>query len=332
MNSGWIKLNRCHEASELIARCPSAFLLLSLIAIRARWKDCPVTRLRAGQAQIGDFRAAGLPTEGVYRQAKKVLLEMGFATFSGTSKGTIATITDSTIYDIFPEGDNDQNNGPTTNEQRANNGPTTTNKTDRKKEGKTDRQEEASPQELPFDSDDFAKEWEAWLKYRREIRKPLKIQSAKAQLAKLHSYGEAGAIVSIRRSIENGWIGLFDPPTPPAVSTHAEEASQIVGAYPRRERFTEAVALVAKQLSDGEPYEAMLAGTRAAAAVIRTLPSGASNRYVPSAEAFFRAKRWQDDPETLKRQGNSQTGQGQMDLEEAKKLLGGRAAYLDQTL
>lgn len=73
----------------------------------------------------------------------------------------------------------------------------------------------------------------------------------------------------------------------------------------------------------------MLAGTKAAAAIIRTLPSGASNRYVPGAEAFFRAKRWADDPETLRRQGDTKSGSKPMSDEEALAQLGGRAVNTD---
>lgn len=103
----------------------------------------------------------------------------------------------------------------------------------------------------------------------------------------------------------------------------------IVQAYPRKESLAEALNIVRRQLDDGEDYEAMLAGTRACAAVIRTLPSGPLNRYVPSAETFFRKMKWKDDPDSFRRQGNTATGQGQMSLEEARKLLGGRAAALD---
>ena len=109
-----------------------------------------------------------------------------------------------------------------------------------------------------------------------------------------------------------------------------ELARRIVEAYPRREKLAEALTMVLRQLQDGEDFEAMLSGTRAAAAVIRTLPSGAQNRYVPSAEAFFRTKRWQDDPETLRRQGDTRSGSAPMDRSEALKQLGGRAAYLDE--
>lgn len=103
------------------------------------------------------------------------------------------------------------------------------------------------------------------------------------------------------------------------------DPKSICDAYPRREKTAEALAIVAKSLADGDDFEAMLAGTRAAAAVIRTLPSGHLNRYVPSAESFFLHKRWKDDPETLRRQGSQSTGQGQISLEDATKSLGRRA-------
>lgn len=108
----------------------------------------------------------------------------------------------------------------------------------------------------------------------------------------------------------------------------SEQARSIVDAYPRREKIAEALAIVAKVLADGEDFEAMLAGTRACAAVIRTLPSGHMNRYVPAAETFFRLNRWKDDPETLRRQGNQTTGQGKMSDDEARKQLGRRAEYI----
>lgn len=105
----------------------------------------------------------------------------------------------------------------------------------------------------------------------------------------------------------------------------SDQARTIVEAYPRREKIADALTLALHALRNGENFEAMLAGTRACAAVIRTLPSAEKNRYVPSAEAFFRDKRWRDDPETLKRQGNTSSGQGQMSLEDAARSLGRRA-------
>lgn len=108
-----------------------------------------------------------------------------------------------------------------------------------------------------------------------------------------------------------------------------EQAQTIVAAYPRREKVQDALVIVLGHLREGDSYEAMLAGTKAAAAVIRTLPSGASNRYVPGAEAFFRAKRWADDPDTLRRQGDQRTGSKPMSGDDFLDELGGRAPQTD---
>jgi hypothetical protein len=117
--------------------------------------------------------------------------------------------------------------------------------------------------------------------------------------------------------------------SPPGTPDLAEQAQAVVAAYPRKEKVADALAIVLGQLRAGDNFEAMLAGTKAAAAIIRTLPSGASNRYVPGAEAFFRAKRWADDPETLRRQGDTKSGSKPMSDEEALAQLGGRAVNTD---
>lgn len=110
----------------------------------------------------------------------------------------------------------------------------------------------------------------------------------------------------------------------------AEQAKTIVEAYPRREKTAEALSVVLGALRTGESYAAMLAGTRACAAVIRTMPSAHLNRYVPGALAFFVSRRWADDPETLRRQGNQATGQGIRSAEEVKQMLGNRANEGDE--
>ncbi|MCE5310477.1 MAG: helix-turn-helix domain-containing protein [Acidobacteriales bacterium] len=87
-----------------------------------------------------------------------------------------------------------------------------------------------------------------------------------------------------------------DPQTKPNFGKQAEE---IVNAYPRKQKVAISLEIVRKDLRAGCDFDAMLAGTRACAAAIAQMPSGALNRYVPSAESFFRDKRWQDDPQTL---------------------------------
>jgi DNA-binding transcriptional regulator YhcF (GntR family) len=88
---------------------------------------------------------------------------------------------------------------------------------------------------------------------------------------------------------------------PPLKSDSAEQALKIIDAYPRKEKIALALGIVRKDLDDGESFDEILAKTKAISAVIRSLPSGASNRYVPSAETFFRDKRWQDDPGSFSR-------------------------------
>lgn len=76
-------------------------------------------------------------------------------------------------------------------------------------------------------------------------------------------------------------------------------AEKIVMAYPRRERFANAVQIVAAQLQAGANAEEMLRGTKAAALAIKAAPSGKANRFTPNAEKFFRDMRWMDDPLTI---------------------------------
>jgi hypothetical protein len=83
---------------------------------------------------------------------------------------------------------------------------------------------------------------------------------------------------------------------------------QIVGAYPRREDTAQCLLTIADHIRKGESPEAMLAGTRAIAAVIGQLPGGHLNAYVIGAPRFFRDRRWQDDPATWMRHGASSTG------------------------
>ena len=124
--SRFIALYCGDETEVLVKRHPHAFLLLLQIAMRAKWKDCPITGLKAGQAFIGDWKNAGIPSEMAYRHAKKTLLECRFATFRGTSKGTVATLTDSRIFSITSKS----GTGTATTQQRTRNGQGTTNHTD----------------------------------------------------------------------------------------------------------------------------------------------------------------------------------------------------------
>lgn len=112
----WFAIHRSPETASLLRDHPNAMLLLLQILCRARWqkKKCPKTGLEHGQAFIGDWRSAGLPSEKAYRNAKGILERGGACTFQGAklgaeqkaelgaeqkaNRGTIATVRESAIY------------------------------------------------------------------------------------------------------------------------------------------------------------------------------------------------------------------------------------------
>ncbi len=100
MSARFIALHCGDETCALLANHPTAFLLLTQIAMRAKWKDCSITKLKAGQAFIGDYQAAGIHSEKAYRHAKHILSECGLAAFQGANKGTIATLADCKVFSI----------------------------------------------------------------------------------------------------------------------------------------------------------------------------------------------------------------------------------------
>ncbi len=65
------------------------------------------------------------------------------------------------------------------------------------------------PEDL--DTEDFRAAWVEWEQHRKEIRHPLKPTTIQAQLRKLAKWGPERAVASIRRSIEQGWQGFFEP-------------------------------------------------------------------------------------------------------------------------
>lgn len=102
---GFIKFNRnSSKYFRMLEERPTAFLLLSLIANRARRtneKDLMID-LEIGEALIGDFFAYGV-TRAVYRTDKEYLIKNGFIlTTKADRRGTIVKLIDSDIFDINP--------------------------------------------------------------------------------------------------------------------------------------------------------------------------------------------------------------------------------------
>lgn len=98
-------------------------------------------------------------------------------------------------------------------------------------------------------------------------------------------------------------MGMVDDGPPP-------DAAGIAALYPRRQSVREAVRHISRHLADGVDARVMAAGTREIAKVIRELPGGHLNAYVPSAEKFFANRRWEDDPRTWLRQAPARGKRG----------------------
>lgn len=96
----WIALHCGEEVDTLQENYPNAFLLLCQIARRARWKDCPISGLSEGEALIGDWKSAGLPSKKAYQVAKMRLEKCGLVDFQGGNKGTRAKLLNSTVFSI----------------------------------------------------------------------------------------------------------------------------------------------------------------------------------------------------------------------------------------
>ena len=122
----FVQLSRSEVTNELMKH-PPAFMLLTLIALRARRTDrFNIDNLKQGEAMIGDYSSIGL-TEQQYRTAKKKLEKWGFATFQSTSKGTIARLPNTDIYNINIHGANEKTNRQATNTKQPDNVHVTTN-------------------------------------------------------------------------------------------------------------------------------------------------------------------------------------------------------------
>lgn len=129
--SRFIKLIDSEKTEWLLFKHPNAFLLLTIIAKRARRISGHIDGLQIGDALIGDHESAGLSRQQ-YRTALKKLIEFGLveiiyngkkflkrekSTIKVTIKGMLVNLKDSSIYDINSEDDNQQVNQRATNSQ-----------------------------------------------------------------------------------------------------------------------------------------------------------------------------------------------------------------------
>lgn len=96
---GFVMIPRGPNVHELL-RDPLAFALLAQIAMRARWRSAfSADDLELGEAKIGDFKSLGM-TRAQYRTRIKRLEKWEQITIRITSKGTIAKLISSLVFDI----------------------------------------------------------------------------------------------------------------------------------------------------------------------------------------------------------------------------------------
>jgi hypothetical protein len=133
MSKSYIQLARSEKVEWLLATHPNAFLLLTLIALRARRTRNSPDGLEIGECHIGDYEKAGIESREKYRNALELLEKLGTikkvetcrtrkkATSGTTTKGTKVKLLNSEFYDINMEIDNHQSNHRATTEQPPSN-------------------------------------------------------------------------------------------------------------------------------------------------------------------------------------------------------------------
>jgi hypothetical protein len=216
--SGFVVYMRSPEASALRKHDPNGYLLLSLIAERARWKaePCPITGRKHGEALIGDFEDSGLKSRGQYREATKRLTKAGFIAIKTTSKGTVATLTDSRIWSLSPSFTAINS----TNEQPSSSHPTTTKEQGNKGEQRTTPPKslkgEWKPDETQSRLNRLFKRKDSTKWSDKELRAFRKIEFSEEDIATIENYyladHEDGKDYR-RRDIQtllNNWTGELD--------------------------------------------------------------------------------------------------------------------------
>jgi hypothetical protein len=139
---GYVQLNRELESEDLASSDRNAFTLLSLIAMRARYKEISTDRhgLKVGEAFIGDYARWGF-TRGEYRNALKNLVKYNhLKIIDATNKGTTVKLCTPVFNINSEEYNNHQRNQRTTKEQPSSNQQATT-----KEERYKERKEENTP-------------------------------------------------------------------------------------------------------------------------------------------------------------------------------------------
>jgi hypothetical protein len=154
-----------------------------------------------------------------YRTSKLLLEKANFATFRSTSKGTIASLTDSRLFTIFDEPANEPANERPTSVQRASNERLTTNLEGIEgKEGKEEKKSRAVARpfgevSLPeiLNTKEFTAVWSQWIEHLLEKKCKTTPTAFQKQIEACAAMGVERAVVAINHSIGSNWQGIFEP-------------------------------------------------------------------------------------------------------------------------
>jgi hypothetical protein len=128
---GWFKAMRSGDVAELIRANPNAFVVAFIIAMRARYSaSYNADGLVPGEALMGDYEMYGM-TRQQYRTALSLLRKAKFATTRTTSKGTIARLTDTRLFEVSALANHQPHGQTITGGQPTPNQRVTTNKKER---------------------------------------------------------------------------------------------------------------------------------------------------------------------------------------------------------
>jgi len=205
--SGWIKLHRDLLSWEWY-RTPNMVHFWIHCLLRAnhlpqKWEGIDVCEGQFISGRLSLSAETGLSEQEI-RTCLARLKSTNELTSISTSKYTLFTVISWKKYQI-EEPANQQPNQPATSNQPAINQQSTTNKND-KKERKKEEEAQIPSELLLFDG--FSDMWESFLENRKKLRKPA-TEKAKALL--LSSLcGIKNPVLSLQRSIENGWSGVFE--------------------------------------------------------------------------------------------------------------------------
>ena len=151
----FLKLSRDPLVDSLLVSDPLAFVLLTVIARRAKREADPILGLEVGECFLGDYRNYGM-SEAQYRLRKIKLEKWGLVSTRTTNRGTIAKLVNKRVYDINEKTNSEPNNTQQTDRQQTDNRQTTTNKNSRIKELKnntyppTPQKKEIKKTEVPL--------------------------------------------------------------------------------------------------------------------------------------------------------------------------------------